>query len=82
MQAATTLTNEAALNLRICNEIRAARLRLGLSQRQVEAALGMAEATFSRYETGQRTISAAMLCRIAAVLRTPPSALLPPIELS
>gem|GEM_PF-6925234 len=74
--------DEAALNAYISEQIRAARLRVGLSQRQIELALGMAESTFSRYESGQRMISAAALCRIAAVLNMTPSAFLPSAELS
>ena len=71
------LADEATLNAQISTAIRTQRLRLGLSQRQLERALGMAESTFSRYESGQRSVSAAMLCRIAVVLNLPPSAFLP-----
>lgn len=82
MQSSSPLTDEAALNLQISEQIRAARLRRGLSQRQMEVALGMAESTFSRYESGQRMISAAALCRIAAVLNLSPHSLLPSVEVS
>ena len=71
------MADEASLNAQISGRVRAARLGRGLSQREVELALGMSESTFSRYESGQRTISAAALCRIAAVLNVPVSTLLP-----
>jgi transcriptional regulator with XRE-family HTH domain len=48
----------------------------------MEVALGMAESTFSRYESGQRIISAAALCRIAAVLNLPTSDFLPSADVS
>jgi DNA-binding transcriptional regulator YiaG len=82
MQPPAPLADESLLNTHISDHIRAARLRLGLSQRQIEIALGMAESTFSRYESGQRVISAAALCRIAAVLKLPPSDLLPSADVS
>ncbi len=82
MQIISPQAEESDLNAQISEQIRAARLRRGLSQRQIELALGMAESTFSRYESGQRMISAATLCRIAAVLGVAPSDFLPPVELS
>jgi transcriptional regulator with XRE-family HTH domain len=68
---------EAALNVEICHIVREKRLDLGLLQAQVATHLGLAESTFSRYESGQRTMPAAMLCRIAAYLRQPITALVP-----
>jgi transcriptional regulator with XRE-family HTH domain len=68
---------DAALNAQICNMVREKRLDLGLLQAQVATHLGLAESTFSRYESGQRIMSAAMLCRIAAYLRQPIAALVP-----
>ena len=69
---------EAVLNAQICHIVREKRLDLGLLQAQVAAHLGLAESTFSRYESGQRIMPAAMLCRIAAYLRQPITALVPP----
>jgi transcriptional regulator with XRE-family HTH domain len=71
-------TGEVALNARICHIVREKRLDLGLLQAQVATHLGLAESTFSRYESGQRIMPAAMLCRIAAYLRQPLAALVPP----
>lgn len=73
---------EARLNQQICTAIREQRLNLGVLQSQLAAHLGLAESTFSRYESGQRTLSAAMLCMISTYLRQPITAFLPPeIEL-
>ncbi len=69
---------EAQLNAQICAMVRDRRLDLGVLQVQLASVLGMAESTFSRYETGRRTISAAHLCMIAAYLRQPIGAFLPP----
>jgi len=69
---------EAALNAQICHIVREKRLDLGLLQAQVATHLSLAESTFSRYESGQRSMPAAMLCRIAAYLRQPITALVPP----
>lgn len=69
---------EAALNAQICHIVREKRLDLGLLQAQVATHLSLAESTFSRYESGQRSMPAAMLCRIAAYLRQPIAALVPP----
>ena len=68
----------ADLNAQICAAARERRLEMGVLQAQLAAHLGMAESTFSRYESGQRTMSAALLCRIAAYLRQPLSSFLPP----
>lgn len=69
---------EAELNAQICAAVRERRLDLGVLQAQLAAHLGMAESTFSRYESGQRTMSAALLCMIAAYLRQPLASFLPP----
>jgi transcriptional regulator with XRE-family HTH domain len=69
---------EAVLNAQICHIVREKRLDLGLLQAQVATHLSLAESTFSRYESGQRIMPAAMLCRIAAYLRQPITALVPP----
>jgi transcriptional regulator with XRE-family HTH domain len=70
-------TREAEINAQICAAARERRLDLGVLQAQLAAHLGMAESTFSRYESGQRTMSAALLCMIAAYLRQPLTAFLP-----
>ena len=68
---------EAQLNAQICAAVRDRRLDRGVLQVQLASLLGMAESTFSRYETGQRTMSAAHLCMIAAYLRQPITVFLP-----
>jgi transcriptional regulator with XRE-family HTH domain len=68
----------ALLNTQICAAVREHRLNMGVLQTQLAAHVGLAESTFSRYETGQRTISAAMLCMIADYLSQPITAFLPP----
>lgn len=68
---------ESALNAQICAAVREQRLNLGVLQAQLAAHLGLAESTFSRYESGQRTMSAAMLCMIADYLRQPITTFLP-----
>jgi transcriptional regulator with XRE-family HTH domain len=70
---------EAELNAQICHLVREKRLDLGVLQAQVATHLGLAESTFSRYESGQRVMSAAMLCLIAAYLRQPITALVPDV---
>ena len=69
---------DGALNAQICHMVREKRLDLGLLQAQVATHLGLAESTFSRYESGQRIMPAAMLCRISAYLRQPIAGLVPP----
>ncbi len=70
--------HEAELNAHICAAARERRLDMGVLQAQLAAHLGMAESTFSRYESGQRSMSAALLCMIAAYLRQPLTSFLPP----
>jgi transcriptional regulator with XRE-family HTH domain len=69
---------EARINAQICAAVREHRLNMGLLQTQLAAHVGLAESTFSRYESGQRTLSAAMLCMIAGFLGQPITAFLPP----
>lgn len=69
---------ESRINAQICAAVREHRLNMGVLQAQVAAHVGLAESTFSRYESGQRTLSAAMLCMIAGYLGQPISAFLPP----
>jgi transcriptional regulator with XRE-family HTH domain len=77
-QSAALRARAADLNAQICAAARERRLEMGVLQAQLAAHLGMAESTFSRYESGQRTMSAALLCMIAAALRQPLSSFLPP----
>lgn len=77
-KAGAPRAREAALNAQICAAARERRLEMGILQAELAAHLGMAESTFSRYESGQRTMSAALLCMIAAYLRQPLAAFLPP----
>jgi len=69
---------ERDLNAYICAAVREQRLTLGVLQAKVAAELDLAESTYSRYETGQRVLSAAMLCMIAVQLRQPLTAFVPP----
>jgi transcriptional regulator with XRE-family HTH domain len=81
MSAADTVPNrarEARINAQICAAMREHRLNMGVLQAQLATHLGLAESTFSRYESGQRTLSAAMLCMIADYLHQPITAFLPP----
>jgi transcriptional regulator with XRE-family HTH domain len=73
----TLYSDDTTVNMLISESVRRHRLRLGFSQRQVEIALGLSESTFSRYESGQRTISAAMLYRIAILFGIAPATLFP-----
>jgi transcriptional regulator with XRE-family HTH domain len=77
-QATPAREREARLNAAIGAAVRERRLDMGVLQAQLAAHLGLAESSLSRYESGQRTISAAMLCMIAAYLRQPLAAFLPP----
>ena len=65
-------------NAAIAHSLREQRLTLGVLQAQVASHLGLAESTFSRHESGQRIVSAAMLCAIASYLRSPITSILPP----
>lgn len=69
---------ERDLNASICAAVREQRLHLGILQATVAAELDLAESTYSRYETGQRVLSAAMLYMIALHLRQPLTAFVPP----
>lgn len=70
-------TRETVLNALICARVRDRRLDLGVLQSQVAEHLGLAHSTYSRYESGQRVLSAAMLALLAAYLRQPVSTFLP-----
>ncbi len=77
--ADTTLARarEARINAQICAAVRERRVDMGVLQAQLATHVGLADSTFSRYESGQRTISVAMLCMIADYLRQPITAFLP-----
>lgn len=64
-------------NQRIGAAIRAARSRRGIKQDELAPRLGVGRATVARYETGQRTLSAAMLVHICQVLNESLDSLLP-----
>lgn len=57
------------------NRIRARRLALCLTQRQVAAAAGLHTNTYARMERGEVSPKLATLDRLAAALRTTPSRL-------
>lgn len=64
-------------NKRIGAAIRAARSRRGIKQDELAPRLGVGRTTVARYETGQRTLSAAMLVHICQVLNESLDSLLP-----
>ncbi len=68
---------EAELNEQICAAVREMRLQLGVLQAQVAEHVGLAHSSYSRYESGQRMLSAAMLYQIATFFRQPVTAFLP-----
>jgi len=57
--------------------IRAGRLRAGIKQEELAAAIGLDRTTLSRYEAGSRSIPIGALLQIAYVLRAPLSELIP-----
>lgn len=59
------------------NELKIARIRSGLSQRELAAQVDAAENTVSRYETGRQIPSVAIIQKIAAVLDCDPMELFP-----
>lgn len=50
-------------------ELRAGRLGLGMTQRQLAAELGVTPTTLARWERGERAISNPVLVRLAAAMR-------------
>ena len=56
----------------LAERLRFARRVAGMSQRDMAAAIGASAAQARRYETGEATISAATLLRIAVALDVPP----------
>lgn len=60
--------------------LREARLTLGATQEELAKALGVSAVTVARYELGERSLPIAQLPRVARLLRSPISALLPGAE--
>jgi transcriptional regulator with XRE-family HTH domain len=58
------------------------RMRSGLKQRQVAAALGWNQSVISKIETRQRRIDIVELIRVTAVLGTDPASLVRQIQLT
>jgi transcriptional regulator with XRE-family HTH domain len=71
------MTEPDVINQRIGAAIRAARGRRGITQDELAPRLGVGRATLARYETGQRTLSAAMLVHICHILGESLDSLLP-----
>lgn len=57
--------------------IRVERMRAGLKQEELAAAVGVDRTTLSRYESGSRSIPIGLLVQIAYVLRVPLSEIVP-----
>jgi transcriptional regulator with XRE-family HTH domain len=57
------------------DRLKTARLRAGLTQRQLAAKIGFHKMSISQLERGARSPSMATLARLAKALRTTPSAL-------
>jgi transcriptional regulator with XRE-family HTH domain len=62
---------EAALQQRIGENIRAARLEHRVLQEELAAALGLERPTLSRYERGERAVPLTVLLDIASILHLP-----------
>lgn len=81
MATARTADDLNLTNEEIGGRIRAARARAGYrSEATFADALGMAQSTISRIESGKRTVSASELVRIAELLGRPPQHFLQPAE--
>jgi len=65
------------IDARVGAAIRAGRLRAGIKQEELAAAIGLDRTTLSRYEAGSRSVPISALLQIAYVLRAPLSELIP-----
>jgi transcriptional regulator with XRE-family HTH domain len=60
--------------------LREARLALGATQEELAKALGVSAVTVARYELGERSLPVAQLPRVARLLNSSVTALLPGVE--
>jgi len=65
------------IDVRVGAAIRAGRLRAGIKQEELAAAIRLDRTTLSRYEAGSRSVPIGALLQIAYVLRAPLSELIP-----
>lgn len=69
---------EAAVERHVARRVRELRQARSLTQEGLAAALGVKRESISRYESGDRAITIALLLDIAAALDQPVAAFLPP----
>ena len=69
--------DDATINEAVGRAVRTQRLNLGITQQQLADALGMAKSVLSRYESGERRWTIALLLRAAHALHQPLTALVP-----
>jgi transcriptional regulator with XRE-family HTH domain len=72
-----SLPDISDIEVRIGSTIRAARMRVGMKQEELAAAIGIDRTTLSNYERGSRGIPIGVLLYIAYALRMPLSELIP-----
>jgi transcriptional regulator with XRE-family HTH domain len=72
-----SLPDISDIDSRVGAAIRAERLRAGIKQEELAAAIGLDRTTLSRYEAGSRSVPIGALLQIAYVLRAPLSELIP-----
>ncbi|NNJ13062.1 helix-turn-helix transcriptional regulator [Chloroflexales bacterium ZM16-3] len=72
----TGRTGEATIDAQVGERLRAARLRVVLTQGDLAQALGVDRSTVAKWESGERAMTAVALTRAADVLGIPPAALL------
>jgi transcriptional regulator with XRE-family HTH domain len=67
---------ETTIDAQVGERLRAARLRVVLTQGELASALGVDRSTVAKWESGERAMTVSTLTRAAQVLRIPPAALL------
>ena len=72
---------EETVGAYVAGRVRELRLAHAITQEELAAVLGVKRESMSRYESGERAITIALLLDIAAALRQPLSAFLPPGQL-
>jgi transcriptional regulator with XRE-family HTH domain len=72
-----SLPDISDIDARVGAAIRAERLRAGIKQEDLAAAIGLDRTTLSRYEAGSRGVPIGALLQIAYSLRAPLSELIP-----
>jgi transcriptional regulator with XRE-family HTH domain len=72
---------EESVGAYIARRVRSLRLAHAMTQEELAAILGVKRESMSRYESGERAITIALLLDIAAALEQPLDAFLPPGQL-